>query len=59
MFGKRYDGRLVRTTEPMQRIMPIVMKTRTDSMNMYEDTVDCAGLDSYIKAKASEGIKLS
>lgn len=59
MFGKRYDGRLVRTTEPMQRIMPIVMKTRTDSMNMYEDTVDCAGLDAYIKAKAAEGIKLT
>ena len=59
MFKKRYDGRLVRTTEPMQRLMPIVMRTRTDSMNMYEDTVDCAGLDAYIKAKAAEGIKLT
>lgn len=59
MFGKRYDGRLVRTTEPMQRIMPIVMKTRTDSMNMYEDTVDCSGMDAYIKEKAADGIKLT
>ncbi len=59
MFGKHYDGRLVRTTEPMQRIMPIVMKTRTDSMNMYEDTVDCTGMDTYIKKKASEGVKFT
>lgn len=59
MFGKRYDGRLVRTTEPMQRIMPFIMKTRTDSMNMYEDTTDCAGMDAYIKAKAAEGVKLT
>lgn len=59
MFGKRYDGRLVRTTEPMQRIIPYIMKSRTDSMNMFEDSVDCAGMDTFIKAKAAEGMKLS
>ena len=41
MFGKRPDGRFIRNLEPMQRIMPYIMKTRCDSMNMYEDTFDC------------------
>lgn len=59
MFGKRPDGRLVRDLDPMQKIMPYVMKTRTDSMNMYEDTFDCKPMDMYIKAKAEEGLKLS
>lgn len=57
MFGKRPDGRAIRNLEPMQQIMPYVMKTRTDSMNMYEDVFDCEPMDEYIKAKAAEGIR--
>lgn len=59
MFGNRPDGRLVRNLDPMQKIMPYIMKTRTDSMNMYEDTFACRPMDLYIKAKAEEGLKLS
>lgn len=59
MFGKRPDGRVIRNLEPMQKIMPYIMKTRCDSMNMYEDTFNCRPMDQYIKAKAEEGIKLS
>ena len=58
MFSKRPDGRVLRTLAPMERIMPYVMKTRNDSMNMYQDTFNCAPMDEYIKAKAEEGIKL-
>ncbi len=59
MFGKRPDGRVIRNLEPMQKIMPYLMKTRCDSMNMYEDTFNCRPMDQYIKAKAEEGLKLS
>ena len=59
MFGKRPDGRLVKDLDPMQKIMPYIMKTRTDSMNMYDDVFDCAAMDAYIKAKEAEGLKLS
>ena len=59
MFGKRPDGRAIQNLEPMQQIMPYIMKTRTDSMNMYEDTFACEPMDAYIKEKAAEGIKLS
>ena len=58
MFGKRPDGRAIRNLEPMQQIMPYVMKTRTDSMNMYEDTFACEPMDLYIKEKAAEGIRI-
>lgn len=59
MFTKRPDGRLLRDLDPMQQIMPYIMKTRTDSMNMYEDTFDCDPMDTYIKQKATEGINLN
>lgn len=59
MFGKRPDGRVIRNLEPLQQIMPYILKTRTDSMNMYDDTFPCEPMDAYIKEKAAEGIKLS
>ena len=43
----------------MQMIMPYVLRTRTDSMNMYEEGFDCAPLDAYIKEKAAEGIEMT
>lgn len=59
MFGKRPDGRLIRTLDPLQMITPYIMKTRTDSMNADEDTFPCEALDAYIKEKEKEGLKLS
>lgn len=59
MPKKRPDGRLVKTIPPIQKIMPYIMKTRTDSMNMYDDFFDCEVWDSYIKEKEAEGIKMS
>lgn len=58
MFGKRTDGRLIRTLDPFQRIMPYLMKTRTDSMNMFEDSISCQSLDEYIQEKAAQGIRI-
>lgn len=59
MFGKRPDGRLIRSVEPLQMIMPYIMKTRTDSMTAYEDTFPCEAMDAYIKERAKDGLKLS
>lgn len=56
---KRPDGRVLKDLEPMQKIMPYVLRTRTDSMNMYEDTFACEPMDAYIKEKEAEGIKMS
>ena len=58
MFGKRPDGRKIKNLSPIQMIMPYVMTTRSDSMNMYEDTFNCEPWDKYIKEKEAEGLKL-
>lgn len=58
MFGKRPDGRRLRTVEPLQLITGFLMKKRYDSMNMYEDTINCAAWDTYIKEKEAQGLKL-
>lgn len=59
MFGKRPDGREIKTLAPMEKIIPYIMKDRHDSMNMYEDSFDCAPLDAYIKEKREQGIKIT
>ena len=59
MFGKRPDGRIIRNLDPMQQIMPYIMKTRNDSMNMFEDTFACEPWDSYIKEKAEQSVKIN
>ena len=59
MLKRRPDGRVVKSIPPIQKIMPYIMKTRTDSMNMYDDIFDCAAMDAYIKEKEAEGLKLS
>ena len=49
MFGKRPDGRRLKTVDPMQLITGFLMKKRSDSMIMYEDTINCDAWDAYIK----------
>ncbi|MBP3705409.1 MAG: 2-oxoglutarate dehydrogenase, partial [Clostridia bacterium] len=59
MFGKRYDGRRVRSIDPIQCITPYIMKTRTDAMNMFEESFSCEEMDAFIKAKRAEGLRLT
>ena len=59
MFGKRPDGRKVKTVDPLQLIMGSLMRERSDSMNMYEDTINCEPWDKYIKEKEEQGIKIN
>ena len=58
MFGKRYDGRLVKNIDPLQKITPYIMKQRNDAMNMFQEAIDCAPLDEYIAKRAAEGKKI-
>lgn len=58
MMKNRPDGRRIRKVDPMQLITGFLMKKRYDSMNMYEDSINCEAWDRYIKEKAEQGIKL-
>ena len=55
MFGRRADGRQVHEVEPFQRIVPYIMRTRTDSMNMFEESIPCAGMDNYVNMRRAQG----
>ena len=58
MLRNRPDGRRIRNVDPTQLITGFLMKKRYDSMNLYEDSINCAAWDQYIKEKAEQGIKL-
>jgi len=58
MFGNRPDGRRIKKVDPMQLITGFLMNKRYDSMNMYEDSLNCATWDMYIKEKSAQGIKM-
>ena len=59
MFGKRSDGRQIHDVAPFQRIMPYIMRTRTDSMNMFEESIPCAGMDGYVGERRMQGDQIT
>jgi hypothetical protein len=56
-FGDRYDGRLLRSTDPFFRIIPYIMKTRADSQVFFEERIDLNPIEAYIRAKRNLGDK--
>ena len=59
MFSKRWDGRLVHEVDPFQRVIPYVMRTRTDSLNLFEESIQCEGMDAYIAKQAACGYRFT
>ena len=54
-IGDRYDGRIVRTAPPMSKLMPYLMKVRSDSQNQFEDSIDITNIEKYLAEKNKEG----
>ena len=54
-FGDRNDGRKLRTLLPMHRIMPYIMKRRSDAQNMFAETFDVTKVDAFCRQKVKEG----
>lgn len=54
-FGDRKDGRRLRTLPPMQRVMPYIMKKRSDAQNTFSDNFDITEADKLVRAKVKEG----
>lgn len=59
MFGLRFDGRKLKTLGPFFRVIPHVMKKRSDAHVYYTQDLPLKSLDAYISAKEEEGIKIS
>ena len=59
MFGLRSDGRKLKTIGPFFRVIPHIMKKRSDSHVYYTQDIPLKFLDEYISKKEEQGIRLS
>ena len=59
MFGRRSDGKPVKNLPPEFKLMPSIMKERSDSQVFFKQDIVITAMDEYINKKAEEGIKLS
>ena len=55
MFGFRPDGKMVRDLDPIQRIMPHIMRHRHDSQNLTSVDLACEPFDAFIKEELAKG----
>ena len=58
MFSKRADGRRIKTLKPYYKIIPYIMKERSDAHVYFEDEISIDAMEEYIKAKKEQGIKI-
>ena len=56
-FGDRRDGRLIRSMSPMSKVVPYIMKVRSDAQNHFEDEVDITNIEKYLDEKHEQGYK--
>ena len=59
MFGHRADGKKVKNLSPLFRVIPCVMRERSDSQVFFKQDIPLKALDEYIDKKAEEGIRIS
>jgi len=48
MFGRRSDGKLIKTIDPLTKLMPHIMKERNDAHVLAPLEVECSGMDEWI-----------
>ena len=53
-LGDRYDGRKLRSLDPMTKVSPYIMVTRNTSSNNFTDTVDIDEIERYIRHKRND-----
>lgn len=59
MFGLRADGKELKKTTAIFKLMPNIMRERNDSQVLFTEDIITDGMDAYIKSKQEEGIKIS
>ena len=56
-IGDRKEGRLLRSLDPITKLIPFIMKTRNDASNNFADSVEITEIDRWLRAKRAEGWK--
>lgn len=54
--GDRSDGRLIRSTHPIDQIGPYIMPERIGSSNLFSESVEITELERYVRRKRREGL---
>ena len=55
-LGDRKDGRKLRTLPPILRMMPYIMKKRSDAQNTFADSFDITEADRMVRCKVKQGM---
>ncbi|MFT3913992.1 MAG: hypothetical protein QM704_07725 [Anaeromyxobacteraceae bacterium] len=58
-WGDRYDGRLLRSLDPLYQLIPYIMKTRSDAQNLFEERIDVTAVEDWLRAQRAAGRNLS
>ena len=59
MFGRRSDGVELKTMPAEFKLMPMLMKERSDSQVFFNQDVPIAAIEEYISKKNEEGIRIT
>ena len=59
MLFDRADGKMLRHSDPMYRVMAHVLKQRSDSMNNITLDIPLEPIEKYIRMKKKEGVSMS
>lgn len=54
-FSDRSDGRRLRSLEPINAMIPFVMKKRNEASNLFADSVEITETERYLRAKRIHG----
>ena len=56
-WGDRRDGRRLRSTDPLNRLAPYIMGTRSGATNYFHGELDIRNAERYIRQKRIEGLR--
>lgn len=58
-LGDRYDGRRLRSLDSFYRLIPFIMRYRSDSQNLFEDKIEISHTEAFLrKLKKSSGTSI-
>jgi hypothetical protein len=53
--GDRYDGRRLRSLNPFYQISPYIMRTRVDSQDYFEDSIEIGHVEKWLRRERDAG----
>ena len=56
-FGDRYDGFKLRKVDTLFQLIPVIMRTRTDSLVYFEDEIDITEVEQFIREHRRAGME--